>query len=222
LLSACILLAVNRTSSKLDELIAACDDALRTVFGPPPRAKRASPAETVSDANLDVHERELAARLMRVNHTGEVCAQALYQGQALTARLPEVRDKMEQAAEEENDHLAWTQARIDELGGHSSYLNVLWYAGSFTIGALAGLVGDKWSLGFVAETERQVVEHLNDHSQRVPQRDQKSRVILDQMRDDEERHATVAIAAGAIRLPEPIKAAMQLTSKIMTRTAYWI
>jgi ubiquinone biosynthesis monooxygenase Coq7 len=222
LLSACILLAVNRTSSTLDELISACDDALRTVFGPPPRAKRASPAETVADANLDVHERELAARLMRVNHTGEVCAQALYQGQALTARLPEVRDKMEQAAEEENDHLAWTQARIDELGGHSSYLNVLWYAGSFTIGALAGLVGDKWSLGFVAETERQVVEHLNDHSQRVPQRDQKSRVILDQMRDDEERHATVAIAAGAIRLPEPIKAAMQLTSKIMTRTAYWI
>jgi len=213
---------VNRTSSKLDELISACDDALRTVFGPPPRAKRASPAETVSDANLDVHERELAARLMRVNHTGEVCAQALYQGQALTARLPEVRDKMEQAAEEENDHLAWTQARIDELGGHSSYLNVLWYAGSFTIGALAGLVGDKWSLGFVAETERQVVKHLSDHSQRVPQRDQKSRVILDQMRDDEERHATVAIAAGAIRLPRPIKAAMQLTSNIMTRTAYWI
>ena len=150
LLSACILLAVNRTSSKLDELISACDDALRTVFGPPPRAKRASPAETVADVELDVHERELAARLMRVNHTGEVCAQALYQGQALTARLPEVRDKMEQAAAEENDHLAWTQARIDELGGHSSYLNVLWYAGSFTIGALAGLVGDKWSLGFVA------------------------------------------------------------------------
>ena len=112
---------MNRTSSKLDELIAACDDALRTVFGPPPRAKRASPAETVADVELDVHERELAARLMRVNHTGEVCAQALYQGQALTARLPEVRDKMEQAAEEENDHLAWTQARIDELGGHSPY-----------------------------------------------------------------------------------------------------
>ncbi|MFB3089611.1 MAG: 2-polyprenyl-3-methyl-6-methoxy-1,4-benzoquinone monooxygenase [Acidiferrobacterales bacterium] len=217
-----MLLAVNRTSSKLDELISACDDALRTVFGPPPRAKRASPAETVADVELDVHERELAARLMRVNHTGEVCAQALYQGQALTARLPEVRDKMEQAAEEENDHLAWTQARIDELGGRSSYLNALWYAGSFTIGALAGLVGDKWSLGFVAETERQVVEHLNDHSQRVPQRDQKSRVILDQMRDDEERHATVAIEAGAIRLPRPIRAAMQLTSKIMTRTAYWI
>jgi ubiquinone biosynthesis monooxygenase Coq7 len=213
---------VNRTLSKLDELISACDNALRTVFGPPPRAERASPAESVADVELDAHERELTARLMRVNHTGEVCAQALYQGQALTARLPEVRDKMEQAAEEENDHLAWTQARIDELGGRSSHLNALWYAGSFTIGALAGLVGDKWSLGFVAETERQVVEHLNDHLQRVPERDQKSRVILDQMRDDEGRHATVAIEAGAIPLPRPIKAVMQLTSKIMTRTAYWI
>ncbi|MFQ5756267.1 MAG: 2-polyprenyl-3-methyl-6-methoxy-1,4-benzoquinone monooxygenase [Acidiferrobacterales bacterium] len=213
---------MNRALSKLDEIISACDDALRTVFGPPPRAERANPAETVADSELDARERNLAARLMRVNHTGEVCAQALYQGQALTARLPEVHDKMEQAAEEENDHLAWTQARIDELGGRSSYLNPLWYAGSFTIGALAGLAGDKWSLGFVAETERQVVKHLNDHLQRVPQRDQKSRAILDQMRDDEGRHATVAIEAGAIPLPGPIKAVMQLTSKIMTRTAYWI
>ncbi len=213
---------MNRTLPRLDELIGACDDALRTLFGPPPRASRPSPADSVSQAHLEGHERDLAGRLMRVNHTGEVCAQALYQGQALTARVPKVREKMEQAATEENDHLAWTRARIGELGGHTSYLNPFWYAGSFAVGALTGLVGDRWSLGFVAETERQVAEHLTDHLRRVPEKDEKSRAILDQMRDDERRHATVAIEAGARPLPGPINRLMQLMSKIMTRTAYWI
>jgi ubiquinone biosynthesis monooxygenase Coq7 len=213
---------MNRAFPKIDELIGAVDDALRTVFGPPPRANRPSPAETASQTHLEDHERDLAGRLMRVNHTGEICAQALYQGQAATARVPKVREKMEQAAAEENDHLAWTRARIEELGSRTSYLDPLWYAGSFTIGAVTGLVGDRWSLGFVAETERQVVEHLTDHIRRVPQKDKKSRAILEQMRDDEGQHATVATEAGARPLPGPISRLMRLTSKIMTRTAYWI
>ncbi|HEU5338909.1 MAG TPA: 2-polyprenyl-3-methyl-6-methoxy-1,4-benzoquinone monooxygenase, partial [Sulfuricaulis sp.] len=153
---------------------------------------------------------------------GEICAQALYQGQATTARLPEVRGKMDQAAQEENDHLAWTEERIRELGSHTSYLNPLWYAGSFAIGAFAGLAGDKWSLGFVAETEKQVVKHLESHLQRLPTEDLKSRQILEQMRDDEGHHATVAIESGGVPLPEPVRQLMRFASKIMTRTAYWL
>jgi ubiquinone biosynthesis monooxygenase Coq7 len=192
------------------------------VFGPAPAPGRASPATDKPDAELSAAERELSGRLMRINHTGEICAQALYQGQAATARLSEVRGKMQQAAQEENDHLAWTEQRIRELGGHTSYLNPLWYAGSFAIGALTGAIGDKWSLGFVAETERQVVRHLEGHLQRLPAEDRKSRTILEQMRDDEGRHATVAIESGGAELPEPVRQVMRCSSKIMTRTTYWI
>jgi ubiquinone biosynthesis monooxygenase Coq7 len=211
----------TRAHSSFDHLIEHLDQALHTVFGPAPQPGRANPAMGKDDAGLTTQERELAGRLMRINHAGEICAQALYQGQAVTAKLPEVRGKMEQAAQEENDHLAWTETRIRELGTHVSFLNPLWYAGSFAVGALAGAVGDKWSLGFVAETEKQVVEHLSRHLQRLPSGDHKSRAILEQMRDDEGRHATVAIEAGAASLPEPVKQLMHMTSKVMTKTTYW-
>ena len=212
----------DRTHNTLDRLVGQFDQALHTVFGPAPMPARSSPAKDEDDAELRTAERELSGRLMRINHAGEICAQALYQGQAATARLPEVRGKMDQAAQEENDHLAWTEERIHELGDHTSYLNPLWYGGSFAIGALAGLAGDKWSLGFVVETERQVVRHLEGHLQRLPGRDRKSRRILEQMRDDEGRHATIAIESGGAELPEPIRRIMRFASGIMTRTAYWI
>ena len=153
---------------------------------------------------------------------GEVAAQGLYEGQALTARLPEVRDKMERAAQEENDHLDWCETRIEELGGHKSYLNPLWYTGSLAIGALAGLAGDKWSLGFVNETEKQVVRHLDEHLAQISAEDLKTRAILEQMREDEAHHATTALHAGGVELPQPVQALMKLTSKFMTRTAYWL
>lgn len=212
----------NRAYSPLDNLLGGLDQALRTVFGPAPETRRPSPAAGLPDANLDVTARELAGRLMRINHAGEVCAQALYQGQAVTAKLDNVREKMEQAAAEENDHLAWTAERTHELGTHTSYLNPLWYAGSFAIGAVAGLAGDRWSLGFVAETERQVVRHLDSHLDQLAPADKKSRAILEQMRTDEGRHATVAIESGAASLPEPARQLMRLTSKVMTKTAYWV
>jgi ubiquinone biosynthesis monooxygenase Coq7 len=212
----------DRKLSALDRLIAQLDQALHTVFGPAPGAGRPSPDAKHDDAGLTDAERALAGRLMRINHTGEICAQALYQGQAVTARLAQVRAKMEQAAQEENDHLAWTEKRIRDLGTHPSYLNPLWYAGSFAIGALAGVLGDKWSLGFVAETEKQVVEHLDGHLQKLPPADGKSRAILEQMREDEGRHATVAIESGAAALPQPVPQLMRLASKVMTETAYWI
>jgi ubiquinone biosynthesis monooxygenase Coq7 len=211
-----------RSYSQFDNLIGQFDQALRTVFGPPPTSSRPDPAAARSDADLSASERDLVGRLMRINHTGEICAQALYQGQALTARLPNVRDKMEQAAVEENDHLAWTEQRARELGTHTSYLNPLFYAGSFAIGALAGAAGDKWSLGFVAETERQVVRHLHKHLAQLPAQDEKSRAILEQMNEDEGRHATTAIESGAAELPPPVKRLMQLMSKVMTRSVYWL
>ena len=212
----------DRTHTPLDRLMGQLDQALHTVFGPTPRPERVNPANDKPDATLSAAERELSARLMRINHAGEICAQALYQGQAATARLPDVRGKMEQASQEENDHLAWTEERIRNLGGHTSYLNPLWYAGSFAIGALAGAIGDKWSLGFVAETEKQVVRHLDGHLQRLPTQDGKSRAILEQMRDDEGRHATVAIESGGADLPEAVRQLMRWTSKIMTKTTYWV
>ena len=159
---------------------------------------------------------------MRINHAGEVCAQALYQGQALTAREPGARAALEQAAAEETDHLAWTAQRITELGGRVSYLNPLWYAGSFALGAVAGALGDKWNLGFLAETERQVEGHLGTHLDRLPAQDEKSRAIVDQMKTDEAGHARTAVEHGAAELPEPVKAAMRLGSRVMTGTTYWI
>ena len=211
-----------RDYSLLDRLIDQFDTGLRTVFGRPVVTERPDPAADIEDTELTEQERDLSARLMRINHAGEVAAQGLYQGQALTARLPEVRDKMERAALEENDHLAWCENRVEELGSHTSYLNPLWYLGSVTIGALAGLAGDKWSLGFVAETEHQVVRHLDDHLGRISSGDKKSRAILEQMKIDEGRHATTALSAGGAPLPAPIQGLMKLTSKVMTTLAYRI
>ncbi|MFN2309285.1 MAG: 2-polyprenyl-3-methyl-6-methoxy-1,4-benzoquinone monooxygenase [Gammaproteobacteria bacterium] len=211
-----------RHYSPLDHVLINFDQALRTVFGRPLVTGRRNPAEAVADADLSSAERTRSARLMRVNHTGEVCAQALYQGQALTARLDGVREGMTQAAQEENDHLAWCEQRARELGGHTSYLNPLFYTGSFGLGALAGAIGDRWSLGFVAETERQVVEHLDGHLQRMPGGDRKSRAILEQMRLDEQRHGTTALEAGGTALPGPIKQLMRAMSKVMTGTTYWV
>lgn len=196
------------------------DTGLRTLFGKPSVTERQNPENTVAEGELSASEKELAGRLMRINHSGEVAAQGLYQGQALTAKLPDVREKMERAAEEENDHLDWCKQRINELDTHTSYLNPLWYFGSVAIGAAAGLAGDKWSLGFVAETEHQVVRHLTSHLNQISENDHKSRAILEQMKEDEGHHATAALDAGAAELPVPVKKFMALTSKIMTKTVY--
>ena len=176
----------------------------------------------VRDDVLDGRERRRAAGLMRVNHAGEVAAQALYRGQSLAARDTAVRAAMEEAAREESDHLAWCRTRLEELGASPSRLDPLWYAGSFALGATAGLAGDRWSLGFVVETERQVVEHLDDHLARLPAGDRRSRALLERMRADEQRHATRAHAAGAAALPPIVRGAMRAASKVMTRSAYWI
>ena len=213
---------MTRHYTPIDALLINVDQALRTVFGRPATTGRPSPAASAPEADLQPAEQREAGRLMRVNHTGEVCAQALYQGQALTAQLDQVRDRMEQAAAEENDHLAWCEERLKELGSHQSLLNPLFYAGAFAIGATAGKAGDRWSLGFVAETEQQVVEHLNGHLHRLPAHDQQSRAILEQMKEDEARHATHALAAGGARLPFPIRMAMRGVARVMTGTTYWI
>lgn len=203
-----------------DQILMHLDTGLRTVAGAPVVTERANPADGLPAAELDDTERRHVAGLMRVNHAGEVAAQGLYQGQALTARLPQVRDKMERAALEENDHLAWCKERLDELGAPTSRLNPLWYLGSVAIGAAAGAAGDKWSLGFVAETEHQVMAHLDRHLAELPAQDARSRAILEQMKVDEGGHATTALCAGGAALPRPIRALMGLTSKIMTRTSY--
>lgn len=210
-----------RNTSPLDLLITRFDQALRTVCIPA-RAGRASPAQGMSAAGLDSRQKSVAARLMRVNHAGEVAAQALYRGHALSTATPGVRTHMEQAAREESDHLAWCEQRVHDLGSHTSFLNPLWYAGSFALGAVSGLAGDKWSLGFVAETEHQVVRHLDGHLARLPEADAPSRAILEQMRADEAGHATQAIKAGAGALPRPVKTLMHLSAQVMTRTAYWL
>ncbi len=205
----------------IDPFIVGFDKGLRTLFAQA-QTLRAVPGDALPDAQLDEKQRLTSASLMRVNHSGEVCAQALYQGQALTAREPSAKQALEQAAREETEHLAWTERRIAELGGSKSVLNPLFYAGSFAIGAVSGLLGDKWNLGFLAETERQVVRHLEGHLERLPAEDQKSRAIVEQMRDDEARHATSALDHGAAELPAPVKAAMKASSKVMTETAYWL
>ena len=212
----------ERNYTPFDTLILNVDQAVRTLFGKPQVTERSNPAQGLPETELSPSESHHVAGLMRINHAGEVCAQALYQGQALTARLPEVRTSMDRAAQEENDHLQWCEGRVNELGSHTSYLNPLWYAGSFAIGAIAGVAGDKWSLGFVAETERQVVRHLDSHLGKLPARDEKSRAILEQMREDELRHATIALEAGGAELPGPVKTLMGFTSKVMTSTVYWV
>jgi len=212
----------TRHYSPIDRLLLGMDQAVRTLFGRPQVTERPNPANGTADAELSEEERDRVARLMRINHTGEVCAQALYQGQALTAKLPVIRSQMERAAQEENDHLEWCDKRLHELDSRKSLLNPLWYAGSFTLGALAGIAGDKWSLGFVVETERQVESHLEEHLTRLPPQDHKSRAILEQMKEDEVSHANMALAAGGTELPGPVKLAMQLSSKVMTKTVYWL
>lgn len=205
----------------LDRLIVSFDRGLRTVFAPAVSA-RAVPGEALPDAPLDAQNRRHAAALMRVNHTGEVCAQALYQGQALTARDAQAQATLERAAQEETEHLAWTERRIEELGGRKSVLNPLFYAGSFTLGAVAGVLGNRWNLGFLAETERQVVEHLDGHLKMLPAEDRRSRAIVTEMRLDEARHATTALEHGAADLPMPVRGLMRLASRVMTRATYWV
>ena len=212
----------TRNLSPIDSVVVSLDNALRTVFGRPKTTERGNPAKEIPEHEMSESEKRHTAGLMRINHTGEVCAQALYQGQAVTARLPEVRDSMERAAMEENDHLDWCEKRLKELDNRKSLLNPLWYTGSFVIGAAAGIAGDKWSLGFVAETEKQVTAHLEDHLSKLPSQDNKSRAILEQMKEDEMHHATTALEAGGAELPFPIKLAMKATSKVMTKSVYYL
>jgi len=204
-----------------DRLIIEFDKGLRTLFAPA-ASVRPLPGKQLDEAQLNEAEKKLAAALMRVNHSGEICAQALYQGQALTARNPVAKAALEQAAQEETEHLNWCETRIHELGSHTSYLNPLWYGGSLAIGALAGALGDKWNLGFLAETEHQVEHHLEGHLARLPAADLKSRAVVEQMKIDEARHASTALEHGGAPLPLPVKQGMQLTSKLMTRAAYWV
>ena len=214
-------LAIARLSLALDALLNAADSALRTLFAKP-RASRTCPTVAGEDTTLSVPDKALAGALMRVNHVGEVCAQALYASQALSTRNPVLRQQFLEASKEEGDHLAWCAQRLNELGSRTSLLNPVWYAGAFAIGAVAGVLGDRISLGFVAETERQVEGHLEGHLQRLPPDDSKSRRILDQMKADEAQHGQMAQAAGGTTLPAPIPQLMRLTSQVMTRTAYWI
>jgi ubiquinone biosynthesis monooxygenase Coq7 len=213
---------IGKRYSPTDIFLIGIDHALRTVFGRPHVTERPNPAQDIEETELSEQEKDQSARLMRINHTGEVCAQALYQGQALTANLPDVRERMERAALEENDHLDWCEKRLIELGNRKSLLNPLWYAGSFAIGAAAGLAGDRWSLGFVAETEHQVEAHLSEHLNQLPAQDEKTRKILEKMREDEIQHATMARQAGGEDLPQPIKLAMKLSSKLMTKSVYYV
>ena len=206
----------------VDKLIIQADQALRTLVPGSVAATSPNPADQAPKPVLKDSAQRHAAGLMRINHTGEVCAQALYQGQALTAKLTEVRTSMEKAAQDESDHLAWCETRLHELDSRPSLLNPLFYGLSYGIGAMAGLAGDKWSLGFVAETEHQVCKHLQDHLQQLPAEDGKSRLILEQMLADEDRHAVNARAAGAAGLPAPVQQAMALMARVMKAATYKI
>lgn len=205
----------------LDDLIAEFDKGLRTVAGVASES-RPSPGDPVAETELSAAERQHAAALMRVNHVGEVCAQALYQGQALVARNAEAREALARAAQEEEDHLAWSGRRIRELGGRPSLLNPLWYAGSLAIGMAAGALGDRWNLAFLAETEKQVEEHLSGHLERLPAEDRRTRAVVEAMRADEARHRDTALQLGAAEMPAPAKAAMRLASRLMTSVAYYV
>lgn len=205
----------------LDALIMALDNGLRTVLAPA-QSLRTLPGKELADAALTEAEKKHAASLMRINHVGEVCAQALYQGQSLTARNPQAKAALAEAAREEVEHLAWCESRIDALGGRKSLLIPVWYASSLAVGMAAGVLGDKWNLGFLAETERQVGAHLAAHLAELPATDAKSRAVVAQMQEDEARHADTAVAYGGVALPMPVKGVMQLMSKVMTKTAYWV
>jgi ubiquinone biosynthesis monooxygenase Coq7 len=203
-----------------DTLIVELDNALRTLFAPA-RSSKSTPGEEAI-AELEDPERRLSSQLMRVNHAGEVCAQALYRGQMLVARESRVKALLARAAEEEGDHLAWTERRLSELGARKSVLNPLWYLSSFALGALSGLAGDRLSLGFLAETERQVERHLQSHVLQLPEGDQRSRAIVEQMKQDEAGHAIAARRQGGAELPFPARAAMQLFARVMTTTSRWL
>lgn len=205
----------------LDKLIIEFDKGLRTLFSKAQSA-RPFPDEGLPEADMSAEEKKHAAGLMRINHSGEICAQALYQGQALTARDPAVQGQLQQAAQEETEHLAWTARRVHELGSHLSLLNPFWYTGSLALGAFAGLLGDKWNLGFLAETERQVGGHLQSHLASLPAQDGKSRAVVQQMYVDETLHSEMAKRLGGAELPFPVRLAMRASSKVLTRTAYWV
>ncbi|MEN9725014.1 MAG: 2-nonaprenyl-3-methyl-6-methoxy,4-benzoquinol hydroxylase [Pseudomonadota bacterium] len=205
----------------LDKLIIEFDKGLKTLTASA-HSVRPHPDENVQETDLSAEEKRHALGLMRINHCGEVCAQALYNGQSLTAKNPQIVEALQQASKEETEHLAWCEKRIHALGGHTSLLNPLWYAGSFTLGAIAGAIGDKWNLGFLAETEHQVGAHLDKHLHELPASDEKSRAILEQMKTDEAQHADTAISLGGAELPAPIKSAMKQMSKVMTSTTYYL
>jgi len=210
----------QRQYTFLDSLCLGIDQAVRALAGEVKTSGQPYPAESAEEPDLSEDQRKQTASLMRVNHAGEICAQALYHGQGVVSRSKDIQEKMKQSALEEGDHLAWCSQRIDELGSHTSYLNPLWYAGSFCIGMAAGMIGDDWSLGFVAETERQVIKHLEGHMHLLPMQDQRSYCILEQMGKDEAHHRDEAISAGARELPEVVKKAMSLVSRVMVKTAY--
>ena len=212
----------NRHLSPIDNLIVNFDQGLRTIFGKPDITERPDPSQNIDENELSESDRKLSAGLMRINHAGEVAAQALYQGQALTARNDNVKKQMQRSAQEEYDHLDWCEKRVKALGSHTSHLNPLWYTGSLAIGAAAGIIGDKWSLGFVVETEKQVGKHLQEHLEKLPEADNKSRAVLEQMDIDEAEHAEKAQNAGAADLPQPVKEVMKGMSKIMTTTARYL
>jgi len=211
-----------RNLTAFDRLLAGANNALRTVAAPAGEAARRYPGEAEDEAELSPAERRHAAGLMRVNHAGEVAAQALYQGHATVARDRQVEAQMQTAAAEEFDHLAWCERRLRELGEAPSRLSPVWYSGAFAIGAVSGLFGDRWSLGFIAETERQVCEHLDSHLDGLPESDQRSRAVVRTMRDEEQQHGDDARAAGAAELPQPVQDLMRHTARVMTRTAYWV
>lgn len=213
---------IERQYSLVDKLCLGFDQFVRALSDNPKTTGRVYPAGKEKGLPLSATESKHAAALMRINHAGEICAQALYHGQSLASRDCETGAKLRQAAIEEGDHLAWCSRRVVELGSHTSYLNPLWYLGSFCIGLTAGLAGDQWSLGFVAETEKQVVNHLKGHLQELPEQDEKSIKILQQMQQDEEKHREEAMKLGAATLPLPIQKCMGLVSKIMVKTAYWL
>ena len=207
--------------NSIDKLIIEFDKALRTIFAPAPTV-REMPGAELPEAEMDESQRQHTAALMRVNHCGEICAQALYQGQAMTSGDPAIQQALAKAAEEETEHLAWTERRIKELGGRKSFLNPLWYGGALAFGVLAGKLGDPWNLGFLAETERQVEAHIEGHKARLAEEDRRTWKILEQMRLDEVSHADTAVRLGARELPTPIKQIMWLASKAMTKTAYYV
>ena len=210
----------TRRLSPIDRILAGLNNALRTVAAPSGAGARPNPAADITAEPLESHEQSHAAGLMRVNHAGEVAAQALYQGHASFARNTDVEEQMQTAANEEFDHLAWCEQRLNELDAKPSKLSPLWYGGAFAIGAASSLIGDKWSLGFIAETENQVCEHLERHLEDLPENDARSRAIVSQMRDEEAEHGKNAVTAGAAPLPEAIKRLMRMTARVMTTTAY--